>query len=1104
MKVIKKNDIASLFVPYQLQGKNYLSISMILGFDLLNPSQSMSEQALWDKVNTSLEGGFFDAGMPKIQAEWLLSGACFSGDKPRERVRISVSIAGNEKQLDVYGDRYWQIQQDKLVPSSPQAFLRQAITWEKAWGGVDINENKVGLNLYQEGYPLACVFYSHDIKNDAAEKAIYQPACLLPLAIDHPMRQACMGTYDDLWFRERWPSVPQDFDWHFFNQAPLDQRVQDDFTGGESFHLVNLHPDIEMIKGQLPHYSPRVFVRQLTDLKYVVTAEPAKLNAIIVNDEDNSEQNTFEEEIEYCVSEITLRNDTVWFFPEQELGLRIFRGNIEIQDEEALDVADILLLKEDKDKPKQTLMFYADYIKHYSAAKEAEPEAMTALNKQAEQAKIELTTAKKTISDVPKYLYFKQQQFNNKLPTPLPSVAGGAQLMEGHINSNLSQLSDLKSHLFLPDKMKGLLNKSTQELELLKINLAQQQQLKMKLEYDIATDLKNINIEKPNFEGKPEYNVEVQAAENKVRSFADKVGTPKSKNPWHDKVSQLISESFFSRLFTSKREMLLAYGYRILTIKQHFISFLYESSPFFPQEWGLSPDDISDEIFERLLKGWMVVDYKESVFTGLQIREDLFDFDEHLIVPGSQFLPWHNELQLGLPLLICRDRCIAWLFEQDLSEWVNVIELPSVDAELSDEIKQAIAQAPQCFLFQQGIMEEELPLWKEAFFELEPISLDNNILIQDAYKEGIDLTVWLMDYLRPEKGQTTENLKLTVNKKKDKALFSVPKFTQSDAENSFNQQQTKMYQQLGLPEGKPLVEAIAALGEMKATEFKAQLPTSEAREAFDAGLKTLRNPNISQQAGSKVLADASSKALSMLDKDLANLEPVQKKIMETEIARLKPQLSDAISQMQALESKVPKDKIKEGGQITDFETLSRGQVLILNALNHSLAKKDLSELDLSGVDLSGVDLSESILNETIFTGSDLTGAKLNAVIATQAVFDKAILHKAELKQAIMCEVSFKQTNLSFACLDEASVIKANFLEADLQAVSAVKLMANEANFSQANFRHSQLFQASLLNTCLENASFEQCDAVQIKCFEASAQGSVWTGAKLNKALFWSA
>ena len=52
-------------------------------------------------------------------------------------------------------------------------------------------------------------------------------------------RRTKAGSYDDIWKQTRWPKLPKDFDFGYWNAAPEDQQF-DYPTGGEKIMLVNL------------------------------------------------------------------------------------------------------------------------------------------------------------------------------------------------------------------------------------------------------------------------------------------------------------------------------------------------------------------------------------------------------------------------------------------------------------------------------------------------------------------------------------------------------------------------------------------------------------------------------------------------------------------------------------------------------------------------------------------------------------------------------------------------------------------------------------------------------------------------------------------------
>ena len=58
-------------------------------------------------------------------------------------------------------------------------------------------------------------------------------------------RRSKVGTYDEAWKRERWPRLPMDFDFSYWNCAPEDQQI-DYPSGGEQVVMIGLNPGGEM------------------------------------------------------------------------------------------------------------------------------------------------------------------------------------------------------------------------------------------------------------------------------------------------------------------------------------------------------------------------------------------------------------------------------------------------------------------------------------------------------------------------------------------------------------------------------------------------------------------------------------------------------------------------------------------------------------------------------------------------------------------------------------------------------------------------------------------------------------------------------------------
>ena len=84
------------------------------------------------------------------------------------------------------------------------------------------------------------------------------------------------GTYDDAWKQSRWPRLPLDFDFGYWNAAPADQQI-DYPTGGEEVALIGLHESGE-IRFRLPDNPPYALVRAYTG---AILPRPMHLDTLI-------------------------------------------------------------------------------------------------------------------------------------------------------------------------------------------------------------------------------------------------------------------------------------------------------------------------------------------------------------------------------------------------------------------------------------------------------------------------------------------------------------------------------------------------------------------------------------------------------------------------------------------------------------------------------------------------------------------------------------------------------------------------------------------------------------------------------------------------------
>ena len=335
MKIVKPLTLGLLHRPYRYKGENHFVIAA-LGFFKLGEMRNSSERYLtenlqWPKVLQALPlGRPLDEIMPKTRGEVLLAGrACAPQGKPVTQMCVSLCVGSVNKSLRVIGDRVWSY---GLLPwytvSQPQPFEAMPLVYERAFGGAGYDANPVGCGYTRN--PLAAfVGKNHGAMPNieyanapvTSGRKHHRPAGFGPIDMTWTPRKHKHGTFDQRWLERDAPGFAENMDWSVFNVAPEDQWLEGYFAGGECYRLEGMHPDKPLIEGTLPDARARAFV-----VRQGMTAETAE--------------------------EVPLRLDTVWFFPEQGLGVVIHRGQTNIADSDALDIDAVMIGYEHAAAPK--------------------------------------------------------------------------------------------------------------------------------------------------------------------------------------------------------------------------------------------------------------------------------------------------------------------------------------------------------------------------------------------------------------------------------------------------------------------------------------------------------------------------------------------------------------------------------------------------------------------------------------------------------------------------------------------------------------------------------------------------------------------------------
>ncbi len=289
-------------VPWQIQPpKDSLTVIVKGSFRLVDdgPAVALPEAALpmgdvfaEDEPEKQLLHAS-DFAVMKPQCDVLVVGSAHAPGGAAKAMQLLVRVKGAhgrvERQLTVFGDRTWQRALVAVAPSDPAPFASIPIGWDRAFGGLDFAANPHGVGYRARAGAdgvLRLPNFETPGQHIRSPDDVPPPASYAPVHPQWKARWSLLGTYDRAWFHERWPYFPRDFDYHFFQAAPQGQRLEK-AVGDEEYELVGLVPGKPKLKGRLAGVKMRVFARKTAEAGGTLVEVPVKLDTITFFTEDS-------------------------------------------------------------------------------------------------------------------------------------------------------------------------------------------------------------------------------------------------------------------------------------------------------------------------------------------------------------------------------------------------------------------------------------------------------------------------------------------------------------------------------------------------------------------------------------------------------------------------------------------------------------------------------------------------------------------------------------------------------------------------------------------------------------------------------------------------
>jgi uncharacterized protein YjbI with pentapeptide repeats len=282
LRIVKETPFEFGFLHWQVRPPEGALMIFLKGtFDLVHDGVCAvaAEQRLiggpvhWDDdpdQSLMLDGDF---AVLKPRAECHFVGHAHApGGEPAGSLLAGFRVGAVSRNLAVFGDRSFD---GYGAVSAPTPFLKMPVRWELAFGGPANLRNPVGRGMVavdtEQGrrVQLPNLEDSAELISSASDRP--RPACFAPVPPAWAERTRKAGTYDQRWLKTRWPWLPEDFDYNYYNSAPSPQQVDGYWRGDEAVGLQHLAASQTIVRSRLPGLRGRCFaeVRRGAALEFV-------------------------------------------------------------------------------------------------------------------------------------------------------------------------------------------------------------------------------------------------------------------------------------------------------------------------------------------------------------------------------------------------------------------------------------------------------------------------------------------------------------------------------------------------------------------------------------------------------------------------------------------------------------------------------------------------------------------------------------------------------------------------------------------------------------------------------------------------------------------
>jgi hypothetical protein len=233
----------------------------------------------------------------KLATDVVVLGHAHAPTAGTTRLDVGMRVGPLLRSLRVFGDRAWIHAARGLVLTSPIAFERMPLCYERAFGGWDVSHPDPTRHAFEPRNPAGRGFCSRWGKRDrilAPNLESIQEPIRSPYDRPGPVgfgfiaphwlpRAKLAGTYDDAWRRQRCPLLPMDFQPRFHNAASSGLVAPGYLRGDEIVATVGLTPEGQL-GFRLPGVPPPVV--RVSLVRGADHRPPVNLDTIVVDLDD--------------------------------------------------------------------------------------------------------------------------------------------------------------------------------------------------------------------------------------------------------------------------------------------------------------------------------------------------------------------------------------------------------------------------------------------------------------------------------------------------------------------------------------------------------------------------------------------------------------------------------------------------------------------------------------------------------------------------------------------------------------------------------------------------------------------------------------------------